>query len=593
MDQISLTARPTEAASQESAPHQDRGQSNAPIGSLPSSSPTNVDDNPRSPKRRRISTDGGQQAAKPETKAASSGNPTAPADRPANPDSQAQNAQTKVPQEEQARNIAKLSPDAEGQNIIKQTSESQSQSAPRLPAGQAHSVALQPSQRPTPPRNSPLEYLPMLDQQASQILAFLSRLTPTEAMGLSNRPNAAISREYAALRVAFDRTRRLVSPGWPFLPQHDLGLRDTNQIEIVRRANQAIFMSSIFTGEIGLRDMDRSFLPVFVPENGGLLKEQGTMFLELKTQGFITAWRTGAAPPDLVMRDMFGPDLDKVLLARRPGRATLTDTEREFLRMLNSRRGILESAVKTKTLDQLPVTYKWEDFSREVSSYLINHIMKTTSNGTTNNPDPGQTQSSVSEYGLPVPASSAGSVPSEPLVKEDFVALAARAAEIALRSTLGLSSSDKIPDLPASNSPTAVPTPAISRDISTPQPAAREVKISEANKITPPKLPTPEQKFPEREAPNQGSTAEDVSQPSQTTSIKLEGEMAPGIEGQPVATDVVESVVKQETPVVAKNGPAIPSSETMQPLQRSQEAVDEPLAKAAASIPVSHSADSS
>jgi hypothetical protein len=438
----------------------------------------------------------------------------------------------------------------------------------------------------------------MLDQQASQILAFLSRLTPTDAMGLSNRPNAAISREYASLRVAFDRTRRLVSPGWPFLPQHDLGLRDTNQIEIIRRANQAIFMSSIFTGEIGLRDMDRSFLPVFVPENGGLLKEQGTMFLELKTQGFITAWRTGAAPPDLVMRDMFGPDLDKVLLARRPGKATLTDTEREFLRMLNSRRGILESAVKTKTLDQLPVTYKWEDFSREVSSYLINHIVKTTSNGTgltnternysTKNPDPGQTQGPVPEYGQPVP----GSIPYEPLVKEDFVALAARAAEIALRSTLGLSSSDKIPDLPASNNETAAPTPVISHEISSPQTAPLELKVSEANKITPP-LPTPEQKVPEREAPNESSATEDISHSSRTAPIKLEGGMAPGIQEQPVGGDVVESVVKQETPVVTENGPAIPLSETTRSLQPSQEAVDEPVAKAAASAAVSPSADPS
>ncbi|OCT44807.1 hypothetical protein CLCR_05689 [Cladophialophora carrionii] len=574
MDQVSTGDRPAEAISQGSAPHQDRVSTPTP------SSPGHVDDNPRSPKRRRISTDGTAPDVKPETKVEDSGNPAVHANRPASPHGQAQHEETEATQEEQAGNATPISTDVQAQSITQSASGGQPQSAPRPPAGQAHNVASQPPQRPTPPGNGPLEYLPILDQQASQILAFLSRLTPAEAMGLSTRPNAASSRAYASLRAAFDRTRRLVSPGWPFLPQHDLGLQDTNQIEIIRKANQAIFMSSIFTGEIGLRDMDRSFLPVFVPENGGLLKEQGTMFLELKTQGFITAWRTGAAPPDLVMRDMFGPDLDKVLLARRPGSTALTDTEREFLRMLNSRRGILESAVKTKTLDQLPVTYKWEDFSREVSSYLINHIMKTGSNGTglanmerngsTNNLDPGHTQGHIPDHGLPVPVSSMGFNLSEPLVKEDFVALAARAAEIALRSTLGLSSSDQIPDLPSSNTPTAAATPTKSRDISTSQPAAPEPKVAETDKtINPPELPTPEQKALEREASHQGNVTGDIAHVSQIAPVKQEAEMGGGVEEGPVGIDTVESVVKQEAPIIAEDGPAAPSSETKQPLEPS------------------------
>ncbi|EXJ55578.1 hypothetical protein A1O7_08506 [Cladophialophora yegresii CBS 114405] len=580
MDQMSPTDRPAEAIPQASAPPKDRGKSNAPISTLTPSAPPDVDDNPRSPKRRRISTDGVAPDVKPETKALDSGNPTVHANRPASPHGQAPNEERKAPQEEQAGNATNVSKGVQAQNIIQPASGDQPQSAPRPPAGQAHNVASQPPQRPTPPRNSPLEYLPILDQQASQILAFLSRLSPADAMGLSTRPNAASSREYASLRAAFDRTRRLISPGWPFLPQHDLGLQDTNQIEIIRKANQAIFMSSIFTGEIGLRDMDRSFLPVFVPENGGLLKEQGTMFLELKTQGFITAWRTGAAPPDLVMRDMFGPDLDKVLLARRPGSTTLTDTEREFLRTLNSRRGILESAVKTKTLDQLPVTYKWEDFSREVSSYLINHIMKTGSNGTglanverngsTNNLDPGQTQGHIPDHGLPAPGSSMGFNLNEPFVKEDFVALAARAAEIALQSTLGLSPSDKIPDMPSSNTPTAAAPPFISRDISTPQPAALESRISQTNKmINPSEVPTPEQKLPERQAPDQGSATGDISHASQTAQVKQEVEMATGAEERPVGIDTVESEVRQEAPVLAEDGSAVPSSEPAQTLEPS------------------------
>ncbi|KAJ9613421.1 TTAGGG repeat binding factor [Cladophialophora chaetospira] len=453
MDQMPPMSRPSEADAQGPTSNSGEGSSDAPVvPPLPSLG--NGDDNTRSPKRRRISQEDGQQDVKAEAERSNSQNPTASTGQPTALDSQAQNVPAKPPPQQQAHDVAKPASDT-----------AQPQDAPiPPPPHQARIVVTRPQQQPTPPRISLLEHLPALDRQASQILTFLSRLTPAEAMGLSNNPGAASSREYASLRAVFDRTRRLLSPGWPFLPQHDLGLRDNNELEIVRRANQAIFMSSIFTGEIGLRDMDRSFLAVFVPENGSLLPAQGSMYLELKTQGFITAWRTGAAPPDLVMQDMFGPDVDKMLLARRPGTTELTDVERDFLRLLNSRRGILESAVNTKTLDQLPVSYKWEDFSREVSSYLITYIVRTPGDiaGATSEHDGLQAQGSSSLYG--------GSIGEAP-VKEDFVALAAAAADFALRSTLGLSLSDPIPDMPSSTPSAAAPVSTVQRAKSTPHTA--------------------------------------------------------------------------------------------------------------------------
>ena len=397
------------------------------------------DDDPRSPKRRRISVDDGQKEVKPTSLAqvAPSEAQSVPATQPRSLEGQTQDGQTDPQNADPSPDAPKVPPDGHAQEMAKIAVVAQNAVAATQQA-------------------NPLEQLPALDLQASQILTFLSRLTPSDAMGLSTRPNAPSSREYAALRAAFDRTRRLISPGWPFLPQHDLGLHENNQIEIIRKANQAIFMSSIFTGEIGLRDMDRSFLAVFVPENGELSKAQGSMYLELKTQGFITAWRTGAAPPNLVMSDMFGLDLDKAILTRRPGTTLLTPIEQEFLRLLSARRGVLESAVNTKTLDQLPVTYKWEDFSREVSSYLITHIEKTSKDGAPI--DHGQLEAEFLFSGPSLPTSSMGS---EPPVKEDFVALAAKAADHALRSVLGLSPSDPIPAMPSSRTSTPIPNPIV------------------------------------------------------------------------------------------------------------------------------------
>ena len=321
-----------------------------------------------------------------------------------------------------------------------------------------------------PPQNPAvavrLENLPALDNAAYHVLSFLARLTPADALGLARAPDSPSSREYAALRSRFEYTRRFYNTGQHFLSPKGTGLEEKAQIETLRKANQAIFVSSVFTGEIGLRDMDRSFLSVFVPEGGKLLKPQGSMYLELKTQGFITAWRTGAAPPAVVMSDLFGPDIDKSILSRRPGVTTLALSEQDFLNRLSSRREILQTHIKNNTLNQLPERYKWEDFSREVSAYLFKSIENPLSstdetsdlprNDGVRIPPQGQMEGQFSIHAGSIPPGSLESFSSQATVgltlptsglpfQDDFVAQAARAAEIAMQAAGGASFAEQVP----------------------------------------------------------------------------------------------------------------------------------------------------
>jgi hypothetical protein len=342
--------------------------------------------------------------------------------------------------------------------------------------GQDENATARPPQAQVPSQGNRLDTLPTLASLSSDILKFLARLTPTEALGLSNTPNSPKTREYAGLRARFDPLRNLFNTGAPFLSARDLGLQKASDYEAIRKANQAIFMSSIFTGEIGLRDMDRSFLAVFVPENARLLKAQASIYLELKTQGFITAWRTGAAPPAVVMADLFGPDLDKNILARRPGTTSLAPSEQDFLNRLSSRREILQTHVKNNTLDQLPLKYRWEDFSREVSSYLSKNIENTASQAK-DSADPskhqpkrslprGQMEGQFSILAPPLPVTSTESILSpaplaqsspDLLALDDFVAQAARAAEIAMQDPSNLSYPEQFPNSSSPATPTAKP----------------------------------------------------------------------------------------------------------------------------------------
>jgi hypothetical protein len=516
------------------------------LAQSPVASQTGADDNPRSPKRRRISVDASQHDKAQDSEPVTAERSPASTENALPSVMSAQNVPASTNSDKPTHNVAQSIHDAAQRAEVKPANEGHVQHPTHPVSGvQSQNVAAKALQSQSPGRGTPFEYLPTLDKQASQVLTFLSRLTPSEAMGLSTNPNASPSREYAALRAAFDRTRRLLSPGWPFLPQQDMGLKDPAQIEIVRKANQAIFMSSIFTGEIGLRDMDRSFLAVFIPEHGKLLPAQGSVYLELKTQGFITAWRTGAAPPDLVMSDMFGPDLDKALLARRPGSTTLEPTEEDFLKALASRRAILETAVKNKTLDQLPTRYKWEDFSREISSYLITHIAGVAKDDSGRGHSLGQTWSNGAP---PHPPITTGAVPAGPPVQEDFVSLAARAAEVALRSTLGLSLSDRIPDIPPSipSTPPSVPVPNPPVAQKQEPPGGQSIAPESMSSVKPSDVNVTETKTTIQDV-SKGlgtSAATDKGKPDEPAEIKEEEHRLKTEEAIPMSEETVEKTVE-------------------------------------------------
>ena len=310
-----------------------------------------------------------------------------------------------------------------------------------------------------PDQQTRLDNLSILSNLSSQLLSVLAKMSPAEALQLSRPPQPTPHvREYQLIRSLFNPVRQLYLKDSPFIRPISLGLTDPEQAETVRKANQAMYMTSIFTGETGLRDMDQNFLEVFVPEQGRLLKAQGSIYLELKTQAFITANRTGAAEPLAVMAELFPRDMETKLLERRPGQKSILPSEQDFLQRLSSRRDILLTDVKNKTLDQLPMRYRWEDLSREVSGYLARNfgppVANPASSAEVNTSQASsivasQPQShlqgefsiheapiAVTAGSFPPPAPIPANAPAFPLLDlDDFVAQAARAAEIALQGS--------------------------------------------------------------------------------------------------------------------------------------------------------------
>jgi protein TBF1 len=185
-------------------------------------------------------------------------------------------------------------------------------------------------------------------------------------------PESEAGQEYSTVRSLFDHTKRVYSSKSPFLSPSELDLLGTPQVEILRKANLATFVSSIFgSQEIGFAELNDHFLETFVPENGRLLKAQGSLFLDLKTQAFISSMHTPDRSKTELLYTLFPDDIESRILVRRPGARGLAPSEQDFVKRALSRRDILLAEVNNRdALDALPGKYQWDDFLRDISSYI-------------------------------------------------------------------------------------------------------------------------------------------------------------------------------------------------------------------------------
>ncbi|KAJ5412874.1 hypothetical protein N7465_005179 [Penicillium sp. CMV-2018d] len=288
-----------------------------------------------------------------------------------------------------------------------------------------------------------IQSLPILDNLSTQILSFLSKNTYQDLTAMVSEPDSENGQAYATMRSLFDHTKRVYTVKHSFLQPTDLEITDPSQIDVIRKANLASFVSSIFgSQEIGFADLNDHFLDVFVPEGGRLLKVQGALYLELKTQAFIAAMHNKSLTRTQLLYNLFPDDMEQRLLARRPGTRQLAPSETDFVNRLTSRRDILLNEINNEeALNALPDKYHWEDFLRDLSSYISKNFdaintqqgkkavkgrQPSSSNGDAHE-SPNTTHQGQFSLNQQV------EVPVDRNMHGDLVARAARAAQIALQ----------------------------------------------------------------------------------------------------------------------------------------------------------------
>ena len=192
-----------------------------------------------------------------------------------------------------------------------------------------------------------------------------------ETLNIVTCPESDSGQAYSLLKALFDQTKKIYTTD-AFLNCEDLKLESPEQRAIIRKVNLATFVSSVFgSQEVGFFHLNECFLDTFIPEGGRLLKSQGALYLDLKTQAYISALSTGERDRMDILNDLFPDDMAHYLLLRRPGAKGLTPSEADFVQRAHQRKQHLMQLPEDTALSE---KYVWQDFLQDVSSYVSKHF---------------------------------------------------------------------------------------------------------------------------------------------------------------------------------------------------------------------------
>ena len=183
-------------------------------------------------------------------------------------------------------------------------------------------------------------------------------------------PETGKGQAYSSLEGLFNDTKRLFSRDRLFLDAHSLHFNSAGFPRTVRKVNLATFVACVFRCQnIPFLELDEAFLDIFMPIGSRLLKSEGALYLELKTQAYIAIMMSGSAKKEDVLERLFPQDLQLSILRRRSEPTHLAPIEQDFISRVNTRRQYLSAGSHSmEALSQLPQKYNWKDFLEEVSS---------------------------------------------------------------------------------------------------------------------------------------------------------------------------------------------------------------------------------
>ncbi|EEQ36969.1 hypothetical protein CLUG_01092 [Clavispora lusitaniae ATCC 42720] len=258
--------------------------------------------------------------------------------------------------------------------------------------------------------------LPVLDNLASQLLRVFAIGPYQKIIDLASSPETPSGAAFRDLTSLFEFTKRLYSEEDPFLTVEHLApgmwkegektpsmfrSREQTIESTLRKVNLATFLAATLgTIEVGFFYLNESFLDVFCPYNnldpansmsnmnpsnmslqsgvntiigdkvGKLLKSQAVLYLDLKTQAYISAIEAGERSREEILEDILPSNLEQILLERR-GVKSLSPSEVDFVARCKSRKETLLNYPEGSNLSE---EYEWFEFLKEMFDYVAKNM---------------------------------------------------------------------------------------------------------------------------------------------------------------------------------------------------------------------------
>lgn len=258
--------------------------------------------------------------------------------------------------------------------------------------------------------------LPVLDNLATQLLRVFVAGPYQKIIEVASSPETPQGAAFRDLASLFEFTKRLYSEEDPFLTVEHLapGMwkegdttpsmfrnREQSIESTLRKVNLATFLAtSLGTIELGFFFLNESFLDVFCPANnlepansmsnmtasnmnlqsgvntvigdkvGKLLKPQAVLYLDLKTQAYISAIEAAERSSEEILEDILPSNMEELLLKKR-GTKTLTPTEIDFVNRCKSRK---ESLLSYPADSNLSEEYEWFTFLKDLFDYASKNM---------------------------------------------------------------------------------------------------------------------------------------------------------------------------------------------------------------------------
>jgi protein TBF1 len=212
--------------------------------------------------------------------------------------------------------------------------------------------------------------------QATQLIQTIAKASFPQIQDMMRGNETEESQAYVTLKNLFDQTRKVYSRETPFIDAIAIQMFQPNQQEVIRKANIATFISSILGAhDVSFFHLNEFFMETFVPLGHRLLKWQGAIYLELKTQTYISALMNSDGSPEAMLDELFPADLDAQILTRHPDAPSLSPSEQDFIDRSRARKSYLLAEPSTEeALRELPKKYQWNDFVREFASCINKNV---------------------------------------------------------------------------------------------------------------------------------------------------------------------------------------------------------------------------